>query len=151
MQTWIARAVEKMERLTERSDLHGDPADRLRPQLRPEELASLEHGYGITLPDDYRDFLLEAGSGGAGLSEFKYVPTADRPDGGWDPILLLSADPGALARPFPLTSSILYDHELAMSLPEGTDYWKHVCPLRWDDGDDGRYPWDGALYLTTYG
>ena len=54
---------------------------RFGPCLTDNDLQSIEAHYGITLPDDYRRFLLEIGNGGAGpgygLQRFGFVESAD--------------------------------------------------------------------------
>lgn len=49
-------------------EIHGFKGHRfeLHPVLSPTELAEVEREAGVRLPEDYRTFLLEVGSGGAG-------------------------------------------------------------------------------------
>lgn len=59
------------------------------------QLAAWEHAHGVTLPDDYRDFLTRLGNGGAGPDHGIFaLGTWD--GGDLDPML------GGLARPFQL-------------------------------------------------
>ncbi|SEG82391.1 SMI1 / KNR4 family (SUKH-1) [Thermomonospora echinospora] len=74
---------------------------QLDPVLRPDELAELEQQIKVRLPDDYRDFLLHVGRGGAG--PFYGVFPVERIDGRWqwvgDGADLTDLD--RLDRPFP--------------------------------------------------
>lgn len=82
MPEWIERLLAKLDRLR-----HADPEFlvtgasshwyRFGPTLTPTWLAWLEAKYGIDLPDQYRQFLLTVGNGGAGpnygLQRFGYL------------------------------------------------------------------------------
>lgn len=75
----------------------------LEDPLSEGELADLERYAGVRLPEEYRDFLLHVGAGGAGPAYGVY-PVRGRPDGTWqwhgdgaDMTL-----PRRLAEPFPV-------------------------------------------------
>jgi hypothetical protein len=65
---------------------------RLNPPISIDEVITFETRHGVTLPDDYRHFLLQAGNGGAGPA-YGLLPLSD--DLVW----------GALAKPFALTEA----------------------------------------------
>lgn len=78
---------------------------RLLDPLEPEELMELEEQLGVRLPEEYREFLLQVGAGGAGPA-YGVFPVRKGQDGRWawhgdgaDMTLL-----HRLAEPFPLTA-----------------------------------------------
>lgn len=101
----VARIVEKLGRIRERgltcfgSEKHGF---RLNPVLAQPALEEFERQAGVRLPDGYREFLLEAGNGGAGpyygllpLESWNAAESEGTPD--W------------LSRPSPLIPNMLED------------------------------------------
>jgi hypothetical protein len=79
---WLERLLTKLERLRQADPeflVHGASGHwyRLGPRLTPGWVAWLEAKYGIELPEQYRDYLLHAGNGGAGphhgLQRFGYL------------------------------------------------------------------------------
>lgn len=77
---------------------------RLGPALTEGDLLHFELLHGVTLPADYREFLRQAGNGGAGPC-YGLVPLE---------AAVISADAGFLARPFP------YQH-----------WWNGISPPDW--------------------
>jgi hypothetical protein len=82
MATWTDRVLHRLQQLRDADPdcrLYGssDHGYRLGPRLTPGWLGWLEEHYGIRLPPDYRQFLLEVGNGGAGpcagLQRFGYL------------------------------------------------------------------------------
>jgi hypothetical protein len=57
------------------------PFPLFEPVLSESEIAEVEAQYGVTLPEDYRAFLAEVGSGGAGPTH--ELTTLRRVDGRW--------------------------------------------------------------------
>ncbi len=73
---------------------------RLRPPLVESELVAFERHHGVVLPDDYRQFLLLAGDGGAG-PYYGIEPLSE-----WDEWFEEEAEsPGFLASPCPLVDN----------------------------------------------
>ncbi|WP_435108574.1 SMI1/KNR4 family protein [Nocardiopsis synnemataformans] len=74
--------------------------------LTSKELAELEGQLGVRLPEEYREFLLHVGAGGAGPA-YGVFPTVKGPDGWWrwhgDGADLTV--PERLAQPFPATGA----------------------------------------------
>lgn len=124
---------------------------RLNPRITTDQLRDFEALHGVTLPDDYRQFLLEAGNGGAGpyygLMSLENCPVY-----------------GDLARPFALTAdwempgdtepeyripSAYRDGCLAIS-EHGCGYWSFLVVTGpaagtvWDDYTCA----DGGIYTT---
>ena len=111
---------------------------RQRPCLGPPELERLEERFGVTLPDELRQFLTSVHGGGAG------------PGYGF----FLHADAQRLprrARPFP------FDEEAARSIIErrlaGTERWAVLEMAEDDDEDDDDYwpPGPGFLPIAHHG
>ncbi|GAB3985098.1 hypothetical protein GCM10029978_096790 [Actinoallomurus acanthiterrae] len=100
----VRRRVTDLARMPGASGVFGHHGHRfeLEPVLRPDELAELESQLGVTLPDDYRQFLLNVGCGGAGPA-YGVFPVRRTGEGRWhwvgDGADL--ADPARLAEPFP--------------------------------------------------
>jgi hypothetical protein len=70
---------------------------RMRPPMPEAELAAFERKHGVVLPEDYREFLLLAGDGGAG-PYYGIEPLSD-----WDHWFEEQEEiPGFLASPCPL-------------------------------------------------
>ena len=73
---------------------------RMRPPMAESELIAFEQLHGVVLPEDYRQFLLLAGDGGAG-PYYGIEPLSD-----WDHWFEEEAEPpGFLASPCPLADS----------------------------------------------
>lgn len=115
---------------------------QLSPRLSAAELAAVEAQFGVTLPEDYRRFLLEVGAGGAGpaYGVFPLVQTAGT--WGWE------GDGGRLTgdlrTPFPHTAAWNLDgHPMWNDKPDEDDE---------DDEDfDARYEqWNTVLYEVYY-
>ncbi|MGW5716269.1 SMI1/KNR4 family protein [Amycolatopsis sp. NPDC003865] len=77
----------------------GEHEYRLGPPVPEADLEEFETRHGVTLPADYRDFLLTAGEYGAGpyYGLFKLSAPEDRYEDEWRP--------GFLSTPFPHTSA----------------------------------------------
>ncbi|MGC5327662.1 SMI1/KNR4 family protein [Brevibacillus sp. SYSU BS000544] len=71
---------------------------QFNPVLTKEEIQLFENKYAISLPEDYRDFLMNVGNGGAGPS-YGLIPLVEYNDVTDEPISHES-----LAKPFPYTS-----------------------------------------------
>jgi hypothetical protein len=105
----VARVLDKLERLRHADRELSVPGARqhryrLGPPLADGDLRRFERLHRVTLPDEYRGFLLRAGNGGAG------------PYSGLVPLeaTVISAEEGFLARPFP------YRH-----------WWNGISPPDW--------------------
>jgi len=94
------------------SETHGF---RLNPPLSEAEVATFEEEQGIRLPEDYRQFLTQAGNGGAG-PYFGLLPLEK-----WDDAVLEEA-PDYLARPSPLRPD----------QPEDTP-WEEALGCTWEE------------------
>lgn len=101
----------------------------LAPKLSMAELAEVEEQFGVKLPDDYRTFLLEVGSGGAGPGYGLFPLGREGGTWGWDGDgAILTGD---LRKPFPHTKEWNVSFE---ELAEGEDedaYWARRDA--WDD------------------
>lgn len=94
----------------------------LNPPLAESEVTAFEARYGLSLPEDYRDFLLEVGDGGAG--PFYGLYRLDRSDlGPRDDEDLL---PGFLAGSFPHDRSWNSDYDS----PEGEEEYFDPAHIR---------------------
>ncbi|WP_020469468.1 SMI1/KNR4 family protein [Zavarzinella formosa] len=87
MTEWIERLLAKLERVRQTDhEFLGYGAwrhwYRFGPKLAPSLIAWLEAKYGIELPEQYRQFLIEVGNGGAGpyngLQRFGYLDVPQR-------------------------------------------------------------------------
>lgn len=128
----------------------------LNPPISEKELASFEAEHRITLPDDYRSFLLEVGNGGAG-PYYGLLPLGE------------SLRSGDLSRPFPLTEACSPENDND-DLPDpyldghlllgthGCGYWSFLVVTGptagtvWDDflaGDGGLRP-TGHTFASWY-
>ena len=125
---------------------------RLSPPLSPEEISRMEAEHKMTLPEEYRAFLLELGDGGTGpyygiqplANAIKYSDIA--------------RDPATLSKRFPLNKPLLLFDEC---VGEGTwdDYYRRIetdekyydkvqrCISRFNK----PYYTQGTLYLCDYG
>lgn len=120
----------------------------LLPALTTGQLAAVETHLGVTLPPEYRAFLLEVGAGGAG------------PDYG--PFPLSPPAPGAppaagpAARPFrPGLTALLDEHALAQPLPADhpDDAAFATAHAAWQAREDALYDalTDGTLHIGDRG
>lgn len=85
----------------------------LRPPVDERDLDAFEELYGVSLPEDYRAFLLGVASGGAGpgygLAPFEDAPCYERSE--YAPVLLTA--------PFPHTEAhLLYEEDLPTEVPD---------------------------------
>lgn len=103
------------------SGLHGF---RLNPVASPEAVAAFEERHGVSLPQEYRAFLLSVGNGGAGpgcgvfpLGEFGGFKTGD------------------LSAPFPHTESWNAPDEWFESLPDPQGHLPEA-PTSWQSIDE---------------
>lgn len=96
----------------------------LNPPLDEDEVQRFEDEHGITLPGDYREFLLQAGDGGAG-PYYGLYPLREAAS--------LSDEPSYLARPFP--------HRF---------WWNGTDPPNWFDLPDTHLPAPTAESEAAY-
>jgi hypothetical protein len=97
----VAGRLDILRRTDRRFTRFGSEAHRYRlnQPLTPSEVTAFESRYGLSLPGDYRSFLLEVGDGGAGpfYGIFR-LDRSDLPDRCAEDLL-----PGFLAEEFPHT------------------------------------------------
>ncbi|WP_433697011.1 SMI1/KNR4 family protein [Nocardiopsis sp. CA-288880] len=161
----VRERVEALARQDRSSDVfgardgHGVTGDRFRlaAPLTEREVSSAETLWGVSLPADYRDFLLEVGAGGAGPGYG--LGALHRTDTGWE-----WADPSgdmrhaSLGSVFPTAearSRLLAEHEdrepvrSAFGTQEGFDT---ACRV-WREADDTLFRrfTSGALCLSHEG
>ncbi|WP_324789612.1 SMI1/KNR4 family protein [Streptomyces sp. H51] len=109
----------------------------LEEPLAPAELAELETQTGVRLPEEYRDFLLHVGAGGAGPAYGVFPVRRVRGRWRWEGDGADLADLGRLAEPFPEHGP---DPELLKSLlsqcPEEEDFTDI------EDFDEAMEAWD---------
>ncbi|KOU30719.1 cell wall assembly protein [Streptomyces sp. WM6373] len=110
----------------------------LEDPLTPAELADLESQMGVSLPGEYRDFLLWVGAGGAGPSYGVYPVRLIQGRWRWEGDGADLADLSRLAEPFPREGA---DPEAVQSLlaehPEEEDF-EDI-----EDFDDAIEAWEG--------
>lgn len=146
----LARIKDKVSRAPKSHPLYGKGSrheGRLNPVLSEEEVAAFERRHRVTLPEEYRAFLLEVGNGGLGpgdglsslVEAAEHSPTRD------------------LGRPFPF-SFRLYQEELASF---GEDLRTHSTDeaiararerhggVDHDERPETVYAQPGALYLAA--
>ncbi|WP_017601774.1 SMI1/KNR4 family protein [Nocardiopsis lucentensis] len=138
---------------------HGTAGHRFRltAPLAESEVAAAEARWGVSLPADYRGFLLEVGAGGAGPQYG--LSTLHRTDTGWE-----WTDPGgdmrhdSLRVAFPTAgerSRHLAAHEVREPARSGfgTQEAFDTAYRVWRDADDDLFDWfaSGALCLNHAG
>lgn len=123
----------------------------LHPALTPAEVAEFEQANSLTLPAPYRDFLLNAGNGGAGpgyglkpleawhCEEFSQVTSVITTKSG-ERFEAGTGDRAALARP----------SDPAKPYPF-TEAWGAPAPDETLPIPEGSHPFDGCLYLSDIG
>jgi hypothetical protein len=79
----------------------------LNPPLRPEELAAFERQYNVSLPPDYRDFLLSRGNGGMLGPRYGLLRLGEVPEH-WKGVHDYDTQ---LRRSFPLTAEWVWEDE----------------------------------------
>jgi uncharacterized protein (TIGR02996 family) len=104
---------------------------RVLPPLPVATVRALEHQFGVRLPDDYFEFLVRVGEGGAG------------PSYGLFPFRL--ACHRVMAQPFPFEGTVT--PEEGYELPEDTD---SVC-VRWPEGGFSSGCYRGCLVVADHG
>ncbi|MEU1482819.1 SMI1/KNR4 family protein [Streptomyces sp. NPDC005752] len=132
----------------------------LEDSLTPVELADLECQLGVSLPEKYRDFLLQVGAGGAGPSHGVYPARLLEGRWRWEGDGAELADLSRLAEPFPREGA---DPEAVQTLlaerPE-EDSFEEI-----EEFDDAIEAWDerweklmwssdrtvGAIVISTLG
>jgi hypothetical protein len=124
------------------------------PRLSEGDLLAWEAQYGVSLPEEYRLFLLEIGDGGmmlgkhfGGYFDFEIYPLAR-----------VSGAPMA-AQPFPLTVDRVWERLRNKARPDDGVLFPELTPY-WEDEDVGRppgcvgfgvYPSTDGLFLVTAG
>lgn len=103
----------------------------LNAPLCEDEVERFEAEHGVTLPDEYRRFLLRLGNGGAG----PYYGLA--PLEVWDAEALRDSPPADLARPFPLAGTWM-----------PVDAEGEETPAAWPEKAN---PFDGCVFLADIG
>ncbi|MFE3516277.1 SMI1/KNR4 family protein [Streptomyces sp. NPDC059166] len=132
----------------------------LEDPLTPAELADLESQTGVSLPGEYRDFLLHVGAGGAGPSYGVYPVRLVQGRWRWEGDGAELADLSRLAEPFPREGADPEAVQLLLSeRPEEEDFEQI------EDFDDAIEAWDerwepvmwsadrtvGAVVISTLG
>lgn len=149
----IRPKLEKLARLDPEYRLFGAATHRyqLAPPLAPDAVATFELLHGVRLPEDYRAFLLEVGSGGAGpyyglnaLGNFEHAigrlaglevePENWRTGEGLDPAFLASPFPHQTAFN-PVDGSayqdLTEDEEEALAEAEGEELFPELWEDKW--------------------
>jgi hypothetical protein len=121
--TRIARIVAKVDKR----------GMRLGPRIETSELADLERQHGVSLPEGYREFLLQIGDGAPGPPCYGLTDLADAITGGDDAWLNAGDSLTDLKRPFPFTQAWVWEADEAS-----------------EEGDDTHLGL-GRLYLGTDG
>jgi SMI1 / KNR4 family (SUKH-1) len=112
-----------IERIQEKAKSRGI---RLSSTLIEEDIASFEHSNGISLPSDYREFVLRVGNGGVGPPDYGLCALGQTPSD-FD---FASPD---LSRPFPFTQPWIWEDGGTSSEGQQADAYCGVVIL----GTDG--------------
>ncbi|MEV6264845.1 SMI1/KNR4 family protein [Streptomyces sp. NPDC051784] len=132
----------------------------LEDPLTPAELADLECQTGVSLPGEYRDFLLHVGAGGAGPSYGVYPVRLVRGRWRWEGDGAELADLSRLAEPFPREGADAEAVRLLLSECPDEEDFEQV-----EDFDDAFEAWEerweplmwsadrtvGAVVISTLG
>ncbi len=137
----IRSALERLRAADPRLEIPGAKGHRyhLNPPIAERELIMWERDHEITLPDEYRRFLLELGNGGVG--PYYGVFPLGRWDGAGDTMESFSDVVGDLRAPFP--------HRTAWNLPV-----ERRTPPDEHDGSSEYYDpalTDGAFWIAHHG
>ena len=97
---------------------------RLNPPASLQAIEAFEAQHGISLPSDYRAFILTFGDGGDGPPSYGLLPLGVT-DPACVPEWFASGYAGLLAQPFPLRSSWVWEGE-----PEGSALEQRLATLR---------------------
>ena len=136
----LARIQDKLARAADR-------LGRLNPTLSESELTAFERDFRVTLPDEYRAFLLRVGDGGPGPGDglgtlaqsARQSPTAD------------------LDRPFPFSSRAYAegsaqfrgDLKTLSAAEAGARELERHGGVPWRERPDRKYAQPGVLFLAT--
>ncbi|GAA4922674.1 hypothetical protein LX16_5030 [Stackebrandtia albiflava] len=130
---------------------------RLAPPLSDAQVSEIEAACGVVLPEDYREFLVRVGAGGAGPWYGIATPTSR--DGGWDWVDdAAETDSATLSRPFldaPARTAVVAEYDAREPTRDGFDddeTYRNAFRA-WDD------EWDtvesqlfaGSICLCHYG
>ncbi|MFJ4781309.1 SMI1/KNR4 family protein [Streptomyces sp. NPDC088762] len=132
----------------------------LEDPLSPAELADLEGQMGVSLPGEYRDFLLRVGAGGAGPSHGVYPVRLIQGRWRWEGDGADLADLSRLAEPFPREGADPEAVQLLLSEQPEEDDFEDI-----EDFDDAIEAWEerwepvmwsadrtvGAVVISTLG